>query len=285
MASRLKYTAGFTLVELVTIIVLLGIVGVGAAKFIRNASDIYIDVTERDELLANASFIAERLARELSQAIPNSVRIDGSSAVHCLEFVPINWSAIYLSIPAVGETTPQLDVIELTDIDNNVYVPDANDYAILYPLQPAHVYDQTDNRRQLVLSCSDDDDGNCATLGDSDSVVQLLVDEGFAQSSPTRRVYIADSAISYCLRGNNLYRHVSAINTAQAVFNSGGELMAENIANVLSNSPSSAQTLQDPFQSFAATLTRGGFTRMNFLFARGDEQISIVREVQIPNVP
>ncbi|MEM0910956.1 MAG: type II secretion system protein [Pseudomonadota bacterium] len=276
---------GFTLVELVLIIVLLGIVGVGAASFLRGASNIYLDVTERDALLHSSSFATERLARELAQAVPNSVRIKGDSTVHCVEFVPINWSAIYLQMPAVGESSPQLDVIELFDIDNNPYSIESSDVAILYPLQAAHVYDPSNNRRQSVLSCSDDGDGNCATDDDSDAIVQLSVADGFAESSPTRRVYIANTAISYCLRNNDLYRHESSISLEQTVFTGGGDLMAENITNTLSSSPSTSQALQDPFQSIAASLTRGGYTRLNFLFTRGDEQLSVVREVQIPNVP
>lgn len=285
MLVRMTKHRGFTLVELVLIIVLLGIVGVGAASFLRGASNIYLDVTERDALLHSSSFATERLARELAQAVPNSVRIKGDSTVHCVEFVPINWSAIYLQMPAVGESSPQLDVIELFDIDNNPYSIESSDVAILYPLQAAHVYDPSNNRRQSVLSCSDDGDGNCATDDDSDAIVQLSVADGFAESSPTRRVYIANTAISYCLRNNDLYRHESSISLDQTVFTGGGDLMAENITNTLSSSPSTSQALQDPFQSIAASLTRGGYTRLNFLFTRGDEQLSVVREVQIPNVP
>lgn len=285
MKNRAFITRGFTLIELVVVIVLLSIVGIGASTFMRNASGIYLDVTERNSLLRGASFATERLARELANAVPNSVRIGGNVLVHCVEFVPINWTALYLSAPSVGDSSPQLDVIELFDIDDTPYAVDGNDFAILYPTQTGHVYDRGNNRRQAILGCSDDADGVCTTKDDSDSIVQLSVDDGFASTSPTRRVYIADAAISYCIRGNNLYRHANAINASQTIYTSGGELMAEGITNGLSGTPAAGQSLQDPFQSFAATLTRGGYTRLNLLFTRNDEQISVVREVQVPNVP
>ncbi|GLR72243.1 type II secretion system protein [Agaribacter marinus] len=280
-----RISAGFTLVELVIVIALLGIVGAGTAKFIRSASDIYVDVTERDSLLRSASFAVERFTREISSAVPNSVRLSGDANTHCIEFVPVNWSAFYLSLPIVGEPSPTVDIVKMTDIDDQVYTPDADDFAMVYPLNATHVYDANANRRQMILGCSDDGDGDCSTDDDIDSVVRLEVSEGFALSSPTSRLYIADNAISYCTRNNALYRHVSGLSSDQILYTSGGQLMAEGISNDLSSNPSATPALTDPFQVVGATLTRNAYVRANFLFTRSDEQMSIVKEVHIPNVP
>ncbi|MFC3123034.1 PulJ/GspJ family protein [Agaribacter flavus] len=280
-----KTTKGFTLVELILVIVLLGIVGVGTAKFIRSASDIYVDLTERDKLLRNATFVTERFTRELSNAVPNSIRIGGNAAVHCIEFVPVNWSSFYLSLPAVGDTSPVMDIVKMTDIDGNAYGLASSDHAIVYPLSASHVYDQSQNRRQSISSCSDDGDGDCTTDDDSDGIVQLSVDDGFALSSPTRRIYIANASISYCLRNGSVYRHETSLLANQQVYTSGGELMAEGLGNALSANPSSSTIISDPFQTVGATLARNGYVRINFLFTRGTEQISIVKEVHVPNVP
>ena len=81
---------GFTLVELVTVIIVLGIVSVGISGFIRTGLDIYSDVTEREQLLGDSRFVVERLNRELRMAVPHSVRVgnNASNDVQSIEILP-----------------------------------------------------------------------------------------------------------------------------------------------------------------------------------------------------
>ena len=280
-----KHVQGFTLIELILVLVLLGIVGVGVSNFVRSAMTIYVDVSQRESLLRGASFGLERLTREMSNAVPNSVRINGNAAVHCVEFVPINWSSFYLDIPLVINTTSTIDVIEMSTIDNLAYTPSADELAVVYPLSPAHVYDPSENRAQPILSCSDDGDGNCATLDDSDKVVQLEVPNDYPFSSPSQRVYLADQAVSYCVRNQSLYRHLGNISVNQQIYTSGGDLMAQGVNNVLSNDPATNPQADDPFYTLTTRLQRNSYVRVNFLFSREDEQIALIKDVQLPNVP
>jgi MSHA biogenesis protein MshO len=282
---------GFTLVELVLVIIILGIVGIGITGFVRSTTSSYLDMTQREALLRDGSFFVERFTRELSASVPNSVRINGNASVHCLEFVPLLWNTYYLDIPLVGETPAQANVIELSNILGDQYTPDANDVGIVYPLNSDHVYgvvdaaNPDDIRQRPILSCSDDDDGNCATGNDSDQVVQLNLDDGFFTDSPARRFYIADSAVSYCVRDGSVFRHEAPIAPSQTIYSAGGVLMAENVTNVLSANPSLGAGPQDPFRLFDSTLRRNAYTQARFLFTRGDEQISFFKEVHTPNVP
>ncbi|WP_395339873.1 type II secretion system protein J [Ningiella sp. W23] len=286
-----KRASGFTLVELILVIVILGIVGLGIAGFVRSATSAYLDMTEREALLRDGSFFVERLTRELSDAVPNSVRLTGNASAHCLEFVPINWNTYYLDIPLVDESGATVDLIEMSnDLQGQVYVPDANDVAIVYPLRAEHVYgvpnpDNADDiRMRPILSC-DDDDNDCSTATDADSIVQLSLGDGFFTDSPSKRIYIADQAISYCVRSNAVYRHVSNISGAQSLYTSGGVLMAENINNILSADPSISPGDQDPFRIFDSSLRRNAYTQLRFILSREDEQISFIKEVHTPNVP
>nr|WP_241664509.1 type II secretion system protein [Ningiella ruwaisensis] len=287
----MKSTKGFTLVELVLVIMILAVVGIGISGFVRSAMSAYLDMTERESLLRDGSFFIERFSRELADAVPNSVRIKGNASVHCLEFVPINWNTYYLNIPLVNESATTVDLIEMhNDLQGVSYTPDANDVAIVFPLTADHVYGHVlpanpdDIRQRAILNCTDDDN-NCATGGDSDGVVQLSVSDGFYTDSPSRRLYIADSAISYCVRDNGVYRHTSPINPIQTLFESGGVLMAEGVANLLSSNPSLTPGVQDPFRLFDNSLRRNAYTQARFIFSRGDEQISFLKEVHAPNVP
>ena len=86
--------SGFTLLELIIVIILLGVMAVGITGFITLSTQTYLNVTERDELLASARFAVERLNREVRNALPNSLRVKTNVDTNkqCLEFIPIQAS-------------------------------------------------------------------------------------------------------------------------------------------------------------------------------------------------
>jgi MSHA biogenesis protein MshO len=285
--AKLSNKDGFTLVELVVVLVVLAIVSVGMARFIRSSTQIFIDASEREQLLREGSFAVERINREISAAVPNSVRLTGNASVHCLQFVPIRWSSFYLTLPLTPSSDREIDIIEMQDLAGNVFSPDAgSDYVLVYPTSSNDVYSNTSNRRQLINACSDDGDGNCETNDDTDSVVQLTVDGAFSQASPARRIYIANSAVNYCVRNNAIYRHESAISATQTTFSSGGVLMAENLANQLSANPNAANSnSKNPFRIVDASLRRNAYTQTQFIFTRDGENMTFTQEIHVPNVP
>jgi len=114
---------GFTLIELVLVIIILGVVSVGLSGIIGNAMQAVITVNEREQLLREGSFLAERVNREINAAVPNSIRISGNASVHCMEFVPMLFSSLYLNIPLANESGTTADLLELSDIQGNPFVP------------------------------------------------------------------------------------------------------------------------------------------------------------------
>lgn len=66
---------GFTLVEMVIVIVITGIIGAMVAVFIRVPVQGYIDTTARAALADTADTAARRLTRDVRLALPNSVRV------------------------------------------------------------------------------------------------------------------------------------------------------------------------------------------------------------------
>jgi MSHA biogenesis protein MshO len=274
---------GFTLIELIVVIVVLGVVSISMSGIVRTAMDAVVSVSERENIVREGSFLVERLNRELSAAVPNSVRISGNALVHCIEFVPMKWTGVYLTLPLAGQSSDTADLVELRDIEGRSFSPSVNDFAIVYPTQATQVYDASLGHRRDVVSCSDDGDGDCATLDDSDKVIQLDVSDGFAQSSPSQRIYFAQDAVSYCMRNQQIYRHVDSINENQTLYASGGSLMAQNLVNQLGNSAASGE--QNPFRSIGASFARNASTQTIFIFGREEERVTFMQEVQIPNVP
>lgn len=76
---------GFTLVELVVVIVVGAILAATIAVFLRPALDTWLAARDRAELSAQAGQAMQRMVRDVRTAVPNSLRTPGSS---CFELVP-----------------------------------------------------------------------------------------------------------------------------------------------------------------------------------------------------
>lgn len=91
MPPRHRQT-GFTLVEMIIVMVLTGIIGGIVAVFIRQPVDAYFDTRRRAGLVDAAETILWKLELDLQTAVPNSVRVNGlanscASGTCYLEFI------------------------------------------------------------------------------------------------------------------------------------------------------------------------------------------------------
>ena len=86
---------GFTLVEMVIVIVITGIIGAMVAVFIRVPVQGYIDTTARAALADTADTAARRLTRDVRLALPNSVRVSDDGLL--LELLLTKTGGRYLS--------------------------------------------------------------------------------------------------------------------------------------------------------------------------------------------
>ena len=78
--------AGFTLVELVITISLMGVVAVLVSTMVGNQMLGYVDTARRADLVARTDMALQTMARDLRNAVPYSVRVSGGTA---LEWVPV----------------------------------------------------------------------------------------------------------------------------------------------------------------------------------------------------
>ena len=93
---------GFTLTEMIIVIVILSILGLGSSRFIAFSARSMVDTAERQLLSSSANIALEKVLRGVRDALPNSVRVfDGGVNSHCIEYVPILFSSRYLSLPVI----------------------------------------------------------------------------------------------------------------------------------------------------------------------------------------
>lgn len=84
---------GFTLLEMVIVMVLVGITAVFGSRFIASMASSQVSTVERAQALSGARFVMERLRRELSRAYSPSVYV--SEDGNCVSFVPAKAAGTY----------------------------------------------------------------------------------------------------------------------------------------------------------------------------------------------
>ncbi|MEE2000726.1 type II secretion system protein [Alkalimonas sp. MEB108] len=266
MASR-----GFTLIELITSIVLLSIVAISVTSFIGFAARMYVDVSEREQLLGQSRFAIERLSRELRSAAPNSVRIAGSGGLQCLEFTPFVLSGLYLQAPIGPDTATELELASSAGFAGVA----GNERLVIYPRNAADIYDAAGPYNAVLSGITPDASGSVA-------LANLAASHSFPQHSPERRFYLLASPISYCVQGSQLWRYSGygfAATQPEPAVMGAGVLMAEGIRTAVI--PSGLT-----FRYDAPVLNRNAVVHIVLNFGGTlTEDLFFNHEVHLPNVP
>lgn len=266
-----KKNAGFTLVELVTVIVLLGIVALGSTQFIRQSTEIYVDAVTRDRLQQQARFAIERMTRELRNALPGSVRVDASG--QCIEFLSITKASSYLS-PVSDAAITSLDIIA---VDSGF---SSGDRIAIMPLDTSRVYSTSSTLSPLAILT-----GATAPAGNQQTLT--FASKQFPDESPSRRIFAVTGPISFCAADNVLTRHQGSgytIASTQAAPPAAGVPLAANIRLVDADG-----NAVNVFEFSAGTLQRAAVVKMDLVFSArgtlGDEWLPFRHKVTVRNTP
>lgn len=189
---RINRNAGFTLVELVAVIVLLGILSLGVSGLIRSSVEIYQDTLRRDDLAQQGRFIVERISRELRSALPGSVRVIDSGLTHCLEFIPVEAASIYLGVLSAASQ----DNFQAVDFD---FTSVSGRKVAVYPVDNVDVY--ASGTATLT------DLNNVGAPINNERRITLDASHHFAQDSPQNRFYIINNPVSFCASQASLIRY------------------------------------------------------------------------------
>jgi MSHA biogenesis protein MshO len=99
MRKYLTNQAGFTLMEMIIVIVITGIIGGMVAMFIRAPVQAYADSARRAGLTDEADTALRRIGRDVRTAVPNSARVSSCvTAGQCIEFLPSKDGGMYAAL-------------------------------------------------------------------------------------------------------------------------------------------------------------------------------------------
>jgi MSHA biogenesis protein MshO len=266
--------AGFTLIEMVTVILILGIIVVGISSFVIFGTRIFVESSAVDQVLSQSRFGIERMTRDIRRAVPNSMRVltatDGS--YQCLELLPISASTSYINAPFF----PQPVQNTLTAI-KSVRSINAAQSVLIYPLTASDVYNPQGLTAKRFLVQSVAESGDLLTITLTQSI-------RFTEASPLKRLYVAQSPLSYCFintAGNvdlRLYQQYGYKAVQPSPTDMGnGVLMAQNITNTLTINPAIILT--------PATLVTNAIVHLQPRFRVNGETFQYQHQVQVMNVP
>ncbi len=277
---------GFTLIESIIVILLIGILAAIAAVFVVQPFEAARDVTRRAELVDAAETALNRMTREVRLAVPNSVRVDGNA----LEFLRTTTGGRYRRLQAPGPGTE----------------------ATLNPTQAAGTFDVLGGLREGAgvqtrgpgRDCADGS-GDCvvvnntgtagfdaydgdtvaaitatAGLGDGDTTNDEIsydtggTPPGFPAHSPNQRFQVLDSVVSYVCQGGGIDRFAGYGLNASQPNPPGGtpDLLASDV------------TACD-FDYDGGAGQRHGLVTIDITISRAGETVRLVDQAHVVNVP
>jgi len=167
---------GFTLVELIITIVLLGIVSLLGIGLISTIFIGYSDTVTKEYLYNEAKFIIERIDRELRNSIPNTVRVHNSNTA--IQFALFSDASYY-------ERLSDRKKIKLTESG----ILDEGDNLSIYNTNPNQFYNLI-----RVYSVVDNSTDN------------VTLNKNISRYSPYNRFFIIETPVTIYKSGNYLKR-------------------------------------------------------------------------------
>ena len=221
---------GFTLVELIMVIVLMGVIGGIMSVFMRGPIDAYFSSARRAALTDVADTTVRRIARDLHRALPNSIRANATCA-NSLEFIPTKTGGRY-RVDGTNALTFSAPVLSFNMLgDNATFAGDAlpndqiiaaGDLVVVYNLGIAGADAYLGNNTALV---------SAVTNGSETNIALGAVGKQFPLASGSNRFHVVaanEQIVTYVCNGTTLYRTATASMTAPTTC-TAGSIVAANV--------------------------------------------------------
>lgn len=259
--------AGFTLIEAVMVIVLTGVVIAVVAVFIVPATTAYFASSARAQLTEQADTAMRRIARDLTAALPNSVRVTGNA--RSVELIPVSSAARY----ATASGDPLL--FGTADSRFSIIGPPLRISRANQPLAWYNLGASTPDANAYTLSnvrTATSGVGNASTIDFTGAILPVTL------MAPPYRVYAIDPPVTYrCdLAAGTLTRFTGyGFQSSQPDPPSGGS------SAILARNVSACSFAYDN----AALAVRYGLATLTLSLTSNGETITLYQAVHVDNLP
>ncbi len=258
--------AGFTLVELVVVIVIVGILSALGGKLIVAPVSGYMDLVRRTRLVDQADLALRRMQRDIRSALPNSIRIGGGGTA--LEFINTTDGGRYRRYQ---DSAGNGDVLDFSAADSSFDVlgslsraPGAGQFIVVYNVAAGGATGNAyggDNRSPI---------GAASTVAN----IELGPAFQFPLQSPYQRFFVVDEAVSYVCSGGQLIRYDNyGIPAAQS-------LTPAKAASLVSPNVAACTFSYDP-----GTTERAGLVSLRLTLTEAGESVTLIQQVHVVNTP
>ncbi len=255
-AGKRNSSSGFTLIELIMVMVLLSIIGVMGGKFISQSFQGFADTQTRTEMYEEGKTALIRLEREIHVAIPNAISVSGSNGET-------------ISFGLIDETAMENIFGQYTDADPTGTTAITDQTAAAASGSLISIYNTswsnfTDGSR--VYAITGLPGGNTMNL-----------DSAIEPASPYNRYFVVrDKAVQFVVSGTTLSRQTATVTSGTVGSFASPKPLVKDIY----------QTDSLPFFNYIiSSSTKSSSIAVHFTISRGGESINFHKEILVHNVP
>ncbi len=272
---------GFTLIEMIVVIVLTGIIASVVAVFLKHPIQGYVDSARRAQMTDIADTALRRISRDLRLALPNSVRVTDSGAT--VEILLTKTGGRY-RVDQHG-ATPTADTLDFSAPDSQFdqigptsalagqTITPNTDSVVIYNLGPGiNNADAYVGANRSVIT------GMVAGALSNEQRIQISPKQ-FPLESPGNRFQVIEGPVSYVFASGQLIRYwgysIQATQpSAAALPGLGGTsaVLASNVNNCT-------------FEYSPGITARSGLVTITLEIAESNEFVRLYQEVHVSNVP
>lgn len=178
--------AGFTLVEMVVVIAIIGILSVVVSRFIILSVEGYVSSSEQQASALAADAGNRQFARAFARALPGSVRV-GS---RCMEFIPVLAQTFYRTLP-----TSSSNLMQVISLRNRIVA-----YAAVVPAVSVNLY---------AIASDTAVTGRQATLNPQPNATTLSFNgqHRFPAGSPQNQLFMVDTPEMFCSVADKIWHY------------------------------------------------------------------------------
>lgn len=260
---------GFTLVEIIVVILVVGIIGGLGAQFITQPAESYVAQTRRAQLVDSAEMALRRMQRDIRLALPNSLRVTGSN--HYLEMLLTSDGGRYRAESGGAGT----DILNFSIADSSFDVL-GNLRAVPATGSGIAIYNLTASGGSGNAYLSPADNMSQVAAGSTSSHLILNPPFAYPRPSPYQRFFVVEGPVTYACEAGELRRYSGYTSGAvQPAPPAGGNDLVTDFVDVAACD----------FQYTPGVSQRAGLVTLRLTLADAGETVTLLHQVHVVNAP